>query len=101
MRREVMRALASLADREYQDRVWRARIYPGLDFHDDFKANIDCLFDDRAVLPDPEKRSGSVLLPGDEMHRRPDGEEFPARLERAGCGIAHARAGVHAHLHNA
>jgi hypothetical protein len=64
-----MRALASLADLDYQRRVWVDKEYPGLDFYDDFKANVDCLYDDCRVLPSPEGMLGAVLLSGDELVR--------------------------------
>jgi hypothetical protein len=69
MRREVLDALAALADAEYQQRVWVRREYPRLDFFDDVKARVNALYDDCQVLPAPESRLWTVLLPGDELNR--------------------------------
>jgi hypothetical protein len=62
-----MRSLASLADMDYQIRIWRDENYPEAGFFDDFAVNVTCLYDDCAVLPQPETRLHSVLLPGDEL----------------------------------
>jgi len=67
MRREVMRALASLCDLDYQERVWQEDAIPHDGLFDDFAANVTCLYDDCVVLPEPETRLHSVLLPGDEL----------------------------------
>ena len=69
MRREVLRALAALSDRDYQRRVWELKQYPGTGFYDDLTQNINVLYDDCQVLPEPESRLWSVLLPGDELAR--------------------------------
>ena len=62
MRREVMRALASLAAPDYQQRVWLdpARF-------ENLSLDVHVLFDDTEVLPHPESRVGSVLVAGDEV----------------------------------
>ncbi|MCF6387911.1 hypothetical protein L2K20_13100 [Mycobacterium sp. MBM] len=60
MRQQTMTALAGLADREYQQRVWVAREYPREGFYDDLTLNVNTLYD--MVLPDPQARLGVVLL---------------------------------------
>ncbi len=68
MRDDVKFALACLSDRQYQDRVWvRGEGRP--DYSDDLTANINILYDDCQVLPDPESRVGSVLMPSEEIER--------------------------------
>jgi hypothetical protein len=67
MRREVMSALASLSDRDYQERAWLRHEYPPPIEYDDFDQVIHTLYDDMQALPEPERRVGSVLLPGDEI----------------------------------
>jgi hypothetical protein len=69
MRREVVRALAAFADRGYQHRVCELRQYPGDNFYDDLTQNVHVVYDDCQVLPDPLRRLGSVLVPGDEVDR--------------------------------
>jgi hypothetical protein len=65
MRREVVNALAALADPEYQQRVWIERNYPRDNFFDDLSLNINILYD--MVLPDPVPRIGAVLLDENEV----------------------------------
>jgi len=68
MRRDVMFALASLADRRYQEAVWvRRKAPPG--YGDDLKAAVNVLYHDCQVLPDPDTRAGTVLLAGEERDR--------------------------------
>ena len=69
MRREVMRALAAFADRDYQRRVWEPRQFPDENFYDDLTQNVHVLYDDCQVLPDPLNRLGSVLVAGGEVDR--------------------------------
>jgi hypothetical protein len=74
MRWEVMRALAYLADRSHQERVW------GLGHTSPWGVNtlgdvIGELFDGSEVLPNPAAAVGWTLLPGDEV----------AYLERLGA----------------
>jgi hypothetical protein len=68
MRRDVMFALAALADREYQDSVWLGRS-PRPGYLDDLTGAVNVLYDDCQVLPDPTARLGSVLVDGDEIER--------------------------------
>ncbi len=65
MRAEVIDAVASLADPDYQQKVWIRREYPQPGFYDDLTTNINILFDDVCVLPNPHTRVGIVLHPGE------------------------------------
>lgn len=61
MRAEVVLAVQSLADPAYQQRVWIRREYPQDNFYDDLTQNVNILFDDTGVLPDPSSAVGDVL----------------------------------------
>ncbi|TWF93477.1 SCO4402 family protein [Saccharopolyspora dendranthemae] len=65
MRAEVIDAVTSLADPDYQQKVWIRREYPQPGFYDDLTTNINILFDDICVLPDPQTRVGIVLHPNE------------------------------------
>ncbi|MBQ0923049.1 SCO4402 family protein [Saccharopolyspora endophytica] len=65
MRAEVIDAVTSLADPDYQQKVWIRREYPQPGFYDDLTTNINILFDDVCVLPDPRTRVGIVLHPSE------------------------------------
>ena len=65
MRAEVVDAVRSLADPSYQQRVWIRREYPEEGFYDDLTTNVNILFDDVCVLPEPEQRVGVVLYPSE------------------------------------
>lgn len=65
MRAEVIDAVTSLADPDYQQKVWIRREYPQPGFYDDLTTNINILFDDVCVLPDPQTRVGIVLHPNE------------------------------------
>ena len=65
MRAEVVLAVQSLADTAYQQRVWTRREYPHDGFYDDFTQNVNILFDDTGVLPDPASAVGDVLHRGE------------------------------------
>lgn len=69
MRRDVLDTLAVLSDREYQETAWLRRegFQPGQ--YDDFDYHVHVLYDDAAVLPNPEDSIGTVLLPGAEIER--------------------------------
>lgn len=71
MRDDVMFALACLSDRRYQERVWVSNEGPP-NYSDDLTANVNILYDDCQVLPDPQSRVGSVLLATDEVERLHD-----------------------------
>jgi len=64
MRAEVILALASLADAQYHSPAWFSSQVP-----DGFDAVVHTLYDDMAGFPDPSTRSGSVLVPGEELRR--------------------------------
>jgi hypothetical protein len=68
MRRDVMFALAAIADREYQSDVWLGR-KPRPGYSDNLDVVVSCLYDDCQVLPDPTSRVGSVLVEGPEVAR--------------------------------
>jgi hypothetical protein len=68
MRRDVMFALAALADRDYQSDVWVGRM-PRPGYSDNLDVVVSCLYDDCQVLPDPTSRIGSVLVEGPEIAR--------------------------------
>lgn len=67
MRREVVRALASLADIDYQRRARVGGEFSEPTVYEDLTMNINVLFDDTQVLPDPRQRLGTVLFAGDEV----------------------------------
>ncbi len=67
MRREVVCALASLADIDYQRRAWVGGEFSEPTVYEDLTMNINVLFDDTQVLPDPTQRLGTVLFAGDEV----------------------------------
>jgi hypothetical protein len=69
MRWSVLDALACLADEEYQRERWTGNTLPRSDWFDDLTLNINILFDDCEVLPDPQKALGAVLVPGDDFER--------------------------------
>lgn len=69
MRIEVMSALASLADPEYQKRAWGQG---GIDLGagvDNLTMCIHSLYDDNQVLPDPARSQGTVLSGDEEISR--------------------------------
>ena len=65
MRAEVVLAVQSLADPTYQQRVWIRREYPQDNFFDDLTQNVNILFDDTGVLPDPSSAVGDILYPSE------------------------------------
>ncbi|GII66870.1 hypothetical protein Skr01_69550 [Sphaerisporangium krabiense] len=65
-RAEVVLAIKSLADVDYQQRVWVERLYPQPGYYDDFTQNIHILYDDTAVLEDPISAVGIYLKSRDE-----------------------------------
>lgn len=65
MRAEVVLAVRSLADPAYQHRVWIRREYPQATFFDDLTQNVNILFDDTGVLPDPASAVGDILYPNE------------------------------------
>jgi hypothetical protein len=84
MRREVLRTLASLADRDYQEQAW-IRHEHSPPTYEDFRLHIHVLYDDCQVLPEPQKSVGPVLLPGDELvHLLELGRVLDALLDQYG-----------------
>ncbi len=70
MRRQIMVALAALADPQHQRRVWVEHIYPHENYFDSFDLNVHTLYDDTTVLTDgPASGVGDVLVEGDEIER--------------------------------
>jgi hypothetical protein len=65
----VMDALASLSDREHQERVWIERDLPAPGYVDNLDQAVHTLYDDWAVLPDPRKAIEAVLVDGPEVDR--------------------------------
>lgn len=65
MRAEVVLAVQSLADPAYQQRVWIRREYPHDSYYDDLTQNVNILFDDTGVLPDPSSAVGDILYPSE------------------------------------
>ena len=61
----MVRAVQSLADPAYQQRVWIRREYPQNTFFDDLTQNVNILFDNTRVLPDPASAVGDILYPSE------------------------------------
>ena len=82
MRRDVMSALAALADEQYQQFVWLGQgEWPG--HAADLQLAVNVLFDDAQVLPEPSTRVGTVLVEGHEISRlRELGSLLNGMLER-------------------
>ncbi|MFF2552042.1 hypothetical protein ACFVUS_13645 [Nocardia sp. NPDC058058] len=97
MRSAVIDAVATLADPQYQRRVWIDRILPDPALVDDLDANIHVLYDDCRVLPDPDDMIGDVLIAGDEITRlRALGAVLDPLIERLGDSAdAHYLADAH------
>ncbi len=62
MRSEVVGALASLADREYQNKAWLRQQFEVEGRFEDFDLVVHSLYDDTEVLPDPRPAVGAVLF---------------------------------------
>lgn len=67
MRWEVMCALASLADRTYQERAWLHHRFDAPGQFDSFDLVVHALYDDTDVLADPRSCLSTILLPGPEI----------------------------------
>jgi hypothetical protein len=65
----VMRAVAALSDRDYQQRVWINHRLPHPNYYDSVDLAIHTLFDDWAVLPNPREAIGAILVDGPEIER--------------------------------
>jgi len=66
-RRNVIRAVAALADADYQRRAWTGASEDPVT--GSLSACLHTLTHDAGVLPDPAGAVGRVLLPGDEIDR--------------------------------
>jgi hypothetical protein len=81
MRREVLVALAALADPDFQQTMWVRKEYPRPNFLSNLDTVVHVLYDDCQVLPDPTAGMGTVLVDGDELaHLQRLGELFDALL---------------------
>lgn len=65
----VMDALASLSDRDHQERVWIGRDLRSPGNVDSLDQAVHTLYDDWAVLPDPRKAIEAILADGPEVER--------------------------------
>ena len=68
LRAEVVSALESLSDREYQQRVWVEHILPAPGQGDNFTMVFNSLFEDVPVVEDPMSFIGTVLRNQAEAH---------------------------------
>ncbi|MEY8040070.1 hypothetical protein AB8O55_11750 [Saccharopolyspora cebuensis] len=84
MRAEVIDALGCLSDPDYQQRVWIRHEYPTEGFYDDLTINVNILFDDARVLPDPEPRVGWVLHPTEVDAMRTLGQALEPLIDNLG-----------------
>lgn len=84
MRTEVVLAVRSLSDPDYQQRVWIRGEYPRENFHDNFTENVHVLFDDVVVLPDPQVGVGAVLYPDEVDAMKALGEVLDPLIDELG-----------------
>ena len=84
MRAEVIAALTSLSDRDYQQRVWVERRMPGPNYDDSLDTVVHTLFDDIDVCVDPERWVGLVLQPGEVEALQAVGSVFRSVLDDLG-----------------
>ncbi len=66
MRLEVVASVASLADAEYQQRVWIDREWPSEGYYDDAANSIEWLDENTRAFDDPEGLVG-IMLFADEV----------------------------------
>ena len=86
MRQQVLHALHSLSDPEYQQRVWVDRRFPNSTYYDDFRMALHALYDDTSLGTDVHMAVGSILR--DDTEARLVGEVIQALEEVFGeCGI--------------
>jgi hypothetical protein len=91
MRLEVISALTALASPQHQSLQWRV-VEEGFDYYDDLTLNINILYDDCQVLPNPSQQGRSGAEPEvesfqalnaaltpllDELGERPDSDYVP------------------------
>lgn len=84
MRHEVVGALASLADRDYQDRAWLRQEFEVEGRYEDFELIVHILFDDTGVLPDPQSAVGAVLFESEVPALRSLGAVLSPLITRLG-----------------
>ncbi|WP_328446524.1 hypothetical protein OG780_09315 [Streptomyces sp. NBC_00386] len=80
VRINVVAALESLADQNYQQRVWRDRMPRADEKVDNFDLVVHVLFDDSRVLDDPEPPVGEVLASAREVRAARELAEVLGRL---------------------
>jgi len=66
IRTQIVSAIVSLSDREYQERVWIRRELPRPGYYDEFDLAVHSLFDDSPILPSPAPGSVGELIYADE-----------------------------------
>lgn len=67
MRYEVVQALATLADPDYQRRAWLEKRFDRPGSYEDLNMNVHTLYDDTEVLPNPRDSIGTILTDGPEI----------------------------------
>ncbi|MFB9927596.1 hypothetical protein ACFORO_20305 [Amycolatopsis halotolerans] len=66
IRTQIVSAIVSLSDRDYQERVWIRREFPHPDYYDEFDLAVHSLFDDSPILPSPAPGCVGELIYADE-----------------------------------
>ena len=61
MREELLETLRSLADREYQHKVWLERDYPPEIKYDCFDEVVHFLYDDTVLAENPDAAIGVII----------------------------------------
>lgn len=64
LRLEVISALESLSDLEYQKNCW-GKYEEGVQYYDDLTLNVHILYDDVEILPDPASAVPEVIFPSE------------------------------------
>ena len=67
MRNYLIESIRTLADEDYQQRVWLNGEVPHVKYEDCFAFVINCLFDDLALDSDGEKAIGAILEDESEL----------------------------------
>lgn len=82
MRTQVQSAVESLSDRSLQSR-W-GTLEPGANFYDDLTLNVNLLYDDSMVLPDPSSAVPELLYPDEVAALETLGATLGQLIERLG-----------------
>lgn len=82
MREQVLSALESLSDRALQRR-W-GTVEPGVNYFDDLTLNVNVLYDDSMVLPDPSTAVGEILHPDEVEPLKVLGGSLGELIDRLG-----------------